>query len=266
MGVGACRRRASSSTGSRACWVAEPGRQRHRPRAQLGARHPQRIRGLVGVAGLDPPAARAAAADVDLVADARRAGLRQLLHMLGRDPFGDQLAAAARAPTRQPDHHDPVDPLGWLPVRVPAVGRAGLAPGTLGISLGSPLENGAACRLAARRNASTSPPSRSLASRSRSPSTPSRSFSPPSRSRSTCRRCCSSSSRCCSSPNAAFSSSRRAMRPCSAARPARSRTAPEPTATVDTRPEGCNQPIHRQGPAISITRRYPTHVAHRQSG
>jgi hypothetical protein len=32
-------------------------------------------------------------------------------------------------------------------------------------------------------------------------------------------------------------------------RPARKiRTAPEPTATVDTRPGGYNQPIHRQGP------------------
>jgi hypothetical protein len=66
---------------------------------------------------------------VDLVADAQRAGLGQILDMLGRDPFQDQLAAAA-------DRHDPVDPLGWLPVRVPAVGRAGLTPGTLGISLG----------------------------------------------------------------------------------------------------------------------------------
>jgi hypothetical protein len=87
------------------------------------------------VAGLDPPATRAAAADVDLVADAQRAGLGQILDMLGRDPFGDQLAAAARTASRQPDRHDPVDPLGWLPVRVPAVGRAGLTPGTLGISL-----------------------------------------------------------------------------------------------------------------------------------
>jgi hypothetical protein len=160
MGVGACRRRASSSKGSRACWVAEPGRQRHRPRAQLGARRPQRIRGLVGVAGLDPPAARAAAADVDLVADAQRAGLGQLLHMLARDPFGDQLAAAARTPTRQPDHHDPIDPLGWLPVRVPAVGRAGLAPAPLGSALGRPWRTG---RPAAWQPGATPPPHRPAA-------------------------------------------------------------------------------------------------------
>jgi hypothetical protein len=56
--------------------------------------------------------------------------------MLGRDPLGDQLAAAARTASRQPNRHHPVDPLGWLPVRVAAVGRAGLAPGTPGISLG----------------------------------------------------------------------------------------------------------------------------------
>jgi hypothetical protein len=87
------------------------------------------------VAGLDPQAARPAAAHVDLVADAQRARLGQILDMLRRHLFGDQLAAAARTASRQPDRHDSVDPLGWLPVRVPAVGRAGLAPGTLGIRL-----------------------------------------------------------------------------------------------------------------------------------
>jgi len=85
------------------------------------------------VAGLDPQAARPAAAHVDLVADAQRARLGQILDMLRRHLFQDQLAAAARTASRQPDRHDSVDPLGWLPVRVPAVSRAGLAPGTLGI-------------------------------------------------------------------------------------------------------------------------------------
>jgi hypothetical protein len=88
------------------------------------------------VAGLDPPAARPAAADVDFVADAQRARLGQVLDMLGCHPFQDQLAAAARTASRQPDRHDPVDPLGWLPVCVPAMGRTRLAPGTLGSRLG----------------------------------------------------------------------------------------------------------------------------------
>jgi len=88
------------------------------------------------VAGLDPQAARPAAAHLDLVADAQRARLGQILDMLSRHPFQDQFAATARTASRQPDRHDPVDLLGWLPVRVPAVGRAGLAPGTLGIRRG----------------------------------------------------------------------------------------------------------------------------------
>ena len=64
------------------------------------------------MAGLDPQAARSAAADVDLVADAQRAGLGQILDMLGRHPFQDQLATAAGTASRQPDRHDPVNPLG----------------------------------------------------------------------------------------------------------------------------------------------------------
>jgi hypothetical protein len=56
--------------------------------------------------------------------------------MLGRDPLQNQLAAAARTASRQPNRHHPVDPPGWLAVRVPAVGRAGLAPGTPGIRRG----------------------------------------------------------------------------------------------------------------------------------
>jgi hypothetical protein len=58
--------------------------------------------------------------------------------MLGHDPFGDQLAAAAGTASRQPDHHDPVDTLGRAPVRMPAMGRARLAPGTFGSRLGVP--------------------------------------------------------------------------------------------------------------------------------
>jgi hypothetical protein len=85
------------------------------------------------VAGLDPAPAGAAAANVDLIADGQRAGLGQLLDVLGRDPLQDQLAAAAGTGLWQPDRDDLVDPLGWLPVRVPAVGRAGLAPGALGV-------------------------------------------------------------------------------------------------------------------------------------
>ena len=79
--------------------------------------------------GLDPPAARSAAANVDLVADTQRAGLGEMLNLLDRHPFGDQLAAAAKTAPFKPDRHDQVDALGWLPVRVPAEG-AGLAPGS----------------------------------------------------------------------------------------------------------------------------------------
>ena len=95
------------------------------------------------MAGLDPAAARPAAADVDLVADGQRARLGQVLHMLDRDPLQDQLATAARTASRQPDRNDPVDPLGRLPVRVSAVGRARPAPGPLGLGLGlTPGERG----------------------------------------------------------------------------------------------------------------------------
>ena len=88
------------------------------------------------MAGLDPQAARSAAAHVDLIADAQWARLGQVLDMLRRDPFGDQFAATAGTASRQPDRHDSVDPLGWQPVRVPPMGRARLAPGTFGIRLG----------------------------------------------------------------------------------------------------------------------------------
>jgi hypothetical protein len=53
--------------------------------------------------------------------------------MLGSDLFQDQLDAAAWTAPREPDRHDLVDALGWLPVRMPAVSRARLAAGTLGI-------------------------------------------------------------------------------------------------------------------------------------
>ncbi len=85
------------------------------------------------MAGLNPQAARSAAADVDVVADGQRAGLGEILDMLGSDSLQDQLAAAAGAAARQPDGDHLVDVLGWLPVRVPAVGRARLAPGRFGV-------------------------------------------------------------------------------------------------------------------------------------
>ena len=95
------------------------------------------------MAGLDPETARAAAADVNLEPGSQRARLGQVLDMLDRDPLQDQLAAAAGAASRQPDGDDLVDALRRLPVRVPTVGRAGPAPGALGVGLGlAPGERG----------------------------------------------------------------------------------------------------------------------------
>ena len=223
--------------------LAEPGRQRHRPGTKLRSRRAERVGGLRGVAGLDPPAAHAAAADLDLVAGHQRPGRRQLLLVLHRHPFQRQLPAAAGTASRQPHLNDLVD-LRWsAPVGAGAVGRAGLAPRPLGMGRGVALENGAAWRLAARRNASTSPRSRSLSSWSRSRSARSRSFSPRSRSR-------SASSRCCSSRNPAFSSSSRARRQRNPPGPAGARPVCIPLATIDMRPESYNRRPRRQGPAI----------------
>ena len=116
--------------------LAEPARQRHHPGTKLGAGRAQRIRGLRRVAGLHPAAACTAAADLDLVAGHQRPGGRQLLLILHRHPFHDQLAAAARTAPRQPHRHDLVDVLGRAPVGAGAIGRAGLAAGTLGVGDG----------------------------------------------------------------------------------------------------------------------------------
>jgi hypothetical protein len=88
------------------------------------------------VAGLDPPAAHAAAADVEVLADPKRARLGEFLDILGRDALADQLAAAAWTAIGQSDRNHPVDLLGWLAVGVPALGRAQLAPGPFGVGLG----------------------------------------------------------------------------------------------------------------------------------
>jgi hypothetical protein len=85
------------------------------------------------MAGLSPQAARSAAADVDVVADGQRVGLGEILDMLGGDSLQDQLAPQPGAAARQPDGDHLVDMLRWLPVRVPAVGRARLAPGKFGV-------------------------------------------------------------------------------------------------------------------------------------
>jgi hypothetical protein len=80
------------------------------------------------VAGLDPPAAGAAAADLDLQAGHQRPGGRQLLHVLGRHPLQRHLPAAARAARRQPHRNDLVDLLGRAPVGAGAGGAARLTP------------------------------------------------------------------------------------------------------------------------------------------
>ena len=90
------------------------------------------------MAGLDPPATRAATADLEVVADADRPRWGQLLDILGRDALTDQLAAAAGTASRQPDHHHPVDLLGWgwLPMAVAAMGRPHLATRAVGVGDG----------------------------------------------------------------------------------------------------------------------------------
>jgi hypothetical protein len=92
------------------------------------------------VAGLDPAAARPAAAHLNLIAGHQRAGSRQVLDVLGRHPLQHQFAAAARAACRQPDLDDLVDVLWRVSVGAGAVGRAGPAVGALwaggGIVLG----------------------------------------------------------------------------------------------------------------------------------
>jgi hypothetical protein len=85
------------------------------------------------VAGLHPPAAGAAAADLDLEAGHQRPGRRQLLLVLHCHPLRRQLPAAAGAACRQSDRHDLVDMLGRAPVGAGAVGRAGLTPRPLGV-------------------------------------------------------------------------------------------------------------------------------------
>jgi hypothetical protein len=54
------------------------------------------------MAGLHPTAARAAAANMQLVAGHKRPGRRQVLDMLDRDPLQHQLPAAAGQHTGSP--------------------------------------------------------------------------------------------------------------------------------------------------------------------
>jgi hypothetical protein len=216
--------------------LAEPGGQCHRPGSDLGAGRAQRVGGLARVVGLDPSATRPAAANMELVAGHQRPSGRQVLLVLHRHPLQRQLAAAARAACWQPDRDDPVDVLWRVSVGARAVGRAGLAAGALGGGRGVVLGERGGWRLAARRSASTSARSRSLAAWSRSRSARRRSFSLRSRSR-------SASSRCRSSRSPAFSSSTRARRQRHPPRPARSRPACTPLACLAIRPEGYNHRI-----------------------
>jgi hypothetical protein len=124
--------------------LGKPRRQRHRAGTQLRARRPQRVGSLRRVAGLDPQAARAAAADVNLEPDSQRARLGQILDMLDRDPLQDQLAAAAGAASWQPDGDDWSTRSGGCRCACLPWAAPDLRPARLGLGLGSPLENGAA--------------------------------------------------------------------------------------------------------------------------
>src|SRR5512132_2769242 len=79
------------------------------------------------MAGLDPAAARTAAADLELVAGHQRRGGRQVLDVLHRHPLQRQLTAAVGTARRQPHRNDLVDLLGDGPVGVATVGRTRLA-------------------------------------------------------------------------------------------------------------------------------------------
>jgi len=117
--------------------LAAPGSQRDRARAKLHGRRAQRIGGLLGMARLHPAAAHPAAADRHLVAaDLGLLGCGQVLLVLAGDPLHAKLAATPRAHRRQPHRHDPVDPTGHRPPRMPPVRLAGLAARPSGVGGG----------------------------------------------------------------------------------------------------------------------------------
>jgi hypothetical protein len=177
-------------------------------------------------------------------------------NILDRNPLQDQPAAAARATSWQPDGDDLVDPLGRLPVRMPAVGRAGPAPGTLGLGLGlAPGERGSLTlgRPAQRLHLGAQPlvglpeplalhpqPVVLLTQPLAFGLQPLvLTFQP-----------------LLLDAQRGVLVLEAPMHSCNATGPANSRTAPEPTATIDTKPGGYNRPIRRQRPAISI----PVHL------
>jgi hypothetical protein len=131
------------------------------------------------MARLHPPPAATTAADLHPVAGRLASPWRrQVLLVLAGDALHPQLAAAVRAAPGQRHGDHPVDPLGHRPAPTPPIRPARLAARPAGLPTGASLENGAACRLAARRSSWTSPVSSATRARSRW-------FSPASRSTST---------------------------------------------------------------------------------
>jgi hypothetical protein len=125
--------------------LVTPGRQRDRARPKLDGGRAEGVRGLLGMARLNPAATALAAADLQLVAaDLGRSGCGQVLLPLAGDPFHDQRTAARRAHRWQPHRHHPVDPLRRQPPPPPPVRLARLAARPPRCGFGRSLENGAA--------------------------------------------------------------------------------------------------------------------------
>jgi hypothetical protein len=98
--------------------LVAPGGQRDRARADLDAGRAQRIRGLLGMAGLDAPPARPTAADRYLEpGDLGRLGRWEVLLVLVGHPFEGDRPAAGRAGSRQRYADHPVDPIRHRPAR-----------------------------------------------------------------------------------------------------------------------------------------------------
>jgi len=102
------------------------------------------------VASPDGLAAPAAPAVVDVDAPVDGAGLGDLGLILVQDSVLLDAVAAVGAAIGQGGVEDLVDALGDRSASGRPVGGPGFRPGRLGRRAGSPLENGAACRLPAR--------------------------------------------------------------------------------------------------------------------
>ena len=147
--------------------LIEQDRQRHGLGPEVHGRGAERIRRLQGMPALHAPLTPGALPDGDAKLGDHRALYRQVFEVLRVDPLPPEPAAAGRTGPRQRRVVADVNRFGPTPIGRAAVGGAGFAAGPLGMGLGRPRENGAACRLARRRAASRSSFSRSFSRRSR---------------------------------------------------------------------------------------------------